>query len=99
LAAGNVIEQLRLWEKIRKENLNVRDAEKISTKNVNDKLTKLNKNQKTSQLSDIEQSLSGKFSTKVEVNGSEQKGAIQIKYFSREDLERIYALLLRNEVI
>ena len=33
------------------------------------------------------------FSTKVTINGNEQKGKISIEYFTKDDLQRIYELV------
>ncbi|MDR1998242.1 MAG: ParB/RepB/Spo0J family partition protein [Candidatus Margulisbacteria bacterium] len=96
LAAGNVLEQLRLWAKVRKEHLNVRDTEKAAAGGA---VKSKNAPGKNPQLSNIEQALSSRLATKVELTGTEQKGTISIKYTSRDDLERLYALLIHNEII
>jgi len=95
LAAGDVMEQLRLWTKILKEGMSVRSAEKAGAKKPN----KAAVTAKSTQLSDIEQKLSSKLATKVELSGTEQKGIISIKYFSRDELDRLYVLLAENKVI
>lgn len=95
LAAGNVLDQLRLWAKIVKENMNVREAEKEVSKKP-EKVVKLGK---SAQLSKIEQEFASKLMTKVELSGTEQKGVISIKYASKDDLDRLYSLIVHNEVI
>ena len=98
LAAGDIEAQTSLWKKIITENLNVRDAEK-NVSIVKKKPTPSFQPAKPFTITTLEQELTQKFSTKVEVSGTEEKGTIQIKYFSRDDLDRIYALISRNEII
>jgi ParB family chromosome partitioning protein len=98
LSAGQLMDQLRLWEKIKSESLNVRDAEKIASKNTKPKNSSEIPHKQYALIS-VQQELSTKFQTKVEINGSEQKGEIRIKYFSKDDLDRIYTLILNNQVI
>ena len=43
---------------------------------------------------ELVQRLSGKFSTKVIINGGEKKGKIEIQYYSPEELDRIVGILL-----
>ena len=99
LAAGNVIEQLKICRKVLQNKLNVRDAENLTAKKTNAKQINKNGMTKSTELINIERKLAEKFATKVELSGNEQTGGITIKYFSRDDLERIYTLLLTNEVI
>jgi ParB family chromosome partitioning protein len=96
LSAGDVMEQLRLWGKIVKENMNVREAEKAVS---NKKTEKAIKSEKSTQLSRIEQEFSSKLMAKVELSGTEQKGVISIKYASKDDLDRLYSLIVHGEVI
>lgn len=99
LAAGDTAQQTELWKKILSENLNVRDAEKVAATTKKPTAKPLEKPAKPFTITTLEQELTQKFSTKVEVSGTEEKGTIQIKYFSRDDLDRIYALIARNEII
>ncbi|MDR1114101.1 MAG: ParB/RepB/Spo0J family partition protein [Candidatus Margulisbacteria bacterium] len=99
LAAGNVIEQLRVWKKVIQNNLNVRDAENLTARKNKTKQVKKNETEKSDELTNIEQKLTAKFATKVELSGDEQNGLISIRYFSHDELDRIYTLLLTNEVI
>lgn len=99
LATGDTTAQLELWKKIINENMNVREAEKVSATVKKPAAPPKEKPAKPFTITTLEQELTQKFSTKVEVAGNEEKGTIQIKYFSRDDLDRIYALIARNEVI
>jgi len=91
LAAGDEAKQVELWKKVKTGELNVRAAEKLSSSKTG---TTNNAAPKPVQLRDAEQALSSKLSTKVVLSGSELKGKIEINYFSKDDLERIYSLLV-----
>ena len=99
LAVSGATEQIRVWKQVLQNKLNVRDVESLTNKKVSDKKSKPNKTKSAEGLTNIERNLAAKFATKVEVSGTEHKGSITIKYFSRDDLERLYALLWKNEVI
>lgn len=90
LAAGNEAEQLEAWKKIKSGELNVRAAEKLAS----GKKEQLSPQNKPAELSTVEQNLTSKFATKVVLSGSTQKGKIEINYFSKDDLDRIYSLLI-----
>jgi len=99
LAAGEPENQLKLWNIILKEKISVREAEKLASKKIKEpaETTAAETNkivEKPIALIETEQSLSSKFGTKVALSGTEQKGKIEIQYFSREDLDRIYELLM-----
>ncbi|MDR2431294.1 MAG: ParB/RepB/Spo0J family partition protein [Candidatus Margulisbacteria bacterium] len=95
LAAGDVLSQLRLWAKILKEKMNVRAAEKAAAK----KTINAAKTEKDAKLSAVEQDFSSKLATRVELSGTEQNGVISIKYTSKDELDRLYALIVHNEII
>ncbi|GBR76855.1 chromosome partitioning protein ParB [Candidatus Termititenax persephonae] len=99
LAAGAATEQIKVWKQILLNKLNVREAESLTGKKNKEKKVKDEQTKKSVELMDMERKLTEKFATKIDLSGTEQKGSIAIKYFSRDDLERIYALLLTNEVI
>ncbi|GBR77480.1 chromosome partitioning protein ParB [Candidatus Termititenax dinenymphae] len=99
LAAGNVVEQLNIWRKVVHNNLNVRDTESLTTGKNGKSKDKHETTEKSADLTNMEQKLMAKFATKVDISGTEQRGSITIRYFSRDDLERLYTLLLTNEVI
>jgi len=84
-AVNDPKEQQLLWEQMRKGNLSVREAEKLTNASKN----KSNKKQKDFVLSDLADTLSRHLSTKVKIQGSRNKGMLNIHYFSQEDLERI----------
>ena len=45
----------------------------------------------------FEQKLIDRFGTKVVVNGDREKGSIQFSYFSADDMDRLYSLLMGEE--
>ncbi len=96
LAAGNTQQQIEIWKKIKESDLNVRVAEKLTSKQPGKKGTDVQK-VKTPALREAEQVLSSKFLTKVALSGDEQKGKIEINYFSKDDLDRIYSLLITEK--
>ena len=51
---------------------------------------------KTPELTGMEESLIRKLGTKVEVKGSQEKGKIEIRYYTVDDLNRLYDLLLND---
>lgn len=82
-------------EKIIKENLNVRQLEKL-IQLLNENVSRETK--KPEQKADVflkerESSLREKFGTTVNIKQSKNKGKIEIEFFSKEDLERILELL------
>lgn len=90
LSLTDRISQLDLWKKIVLNNLTVRIAERelrhIENKRYGRKVPIRDVN-----LSALEERLEEKFSTRVVIKGSMQKGQIIIDYFSREELDRIVA--------
>jgi ParB family transcriptional regulator, chromosome partitioning protein len=82
-------------EKIIKENLNVRQLEKL-IQLLNENVSRETK--KPEQKADVflkerESSLREKFGTTVNIKQQKNKGKIEIEFFSKEDLERILELL------
>ncbi len=101
LAADGSEQQILLWKKVLKDGLSVREAEKLASKKLKETSDSENKKEaidnnasKSSALIEVERTLSSHFSTKVSLQGNEQKGKIEINYFSREDLDRVYEILL-----
>ena len=80
-------------EKIAKEHLSVRDTEKL-VKNINQPVKKAPKKELKNDFvyKDMEEQLKQKIGTKVKINRkSENKGKIEIEYYSQDDLEKIVA--------
>lgn len=87
--------QYHIAQRIIDENLNVRQLEKL-IKSLNNpqknagskKNTNLNPHYK-----DLKVKLEGYFNTKINISNSNNKGKIEIEYYSEEDLERILDLI------
>lgn len=87
--------QIILAKKIAKDKLTVRDLEKevesILGKKKKAKVAKL----PSEELQDFISDLQRKLGTKVSVIGNDKKGRIYIDYYSQDDLDRIYDIVLR----
>ena len=85
-------EQYNLDMRVFDEKLSVRDIEKIvKAKNNKKKVEKPKEKEVLYQ--DLEEKLKSIFGTKVTINNKGNKGKIEIEYYSKEDLERIYDLI------
>ena len=87
--------QYSLAQRVFDEKLSVRDIEKLvkSINNPSDK-KKISKSQ-DSLYTDIEEKLKSALGTKVSINAkNENKGKIEIEYYSKDDLQKIMDLLL-----
>lgn len=95
LSINDKLEQLNFADYIIKNNLSVREAEKVSknwkAKDNNDKKKESN-NQTSVQEIEIRKAkemLEEKLKTKIDITGNSKKGKISINYFNIEELERI----------
>ena len=97
-------EELRdkISQRVIEENLNVRDIEKLvrldglaNWRKEHNAIKKAEKNiQEMVILKDIEKKIKNKLGTKVKIiQKDENEGKIEIKYFGKEDLDRIYTLI------
>lgn len=93
LAVSDKKMRLSLAKQISKDDISVRELEKIvKTMNTPIKKKKVN-NDKDPIISDFETHLKTYFGTKVSISHDENKGKIQIDYYSEEELNRILELL------
>ena len=93
LALEDPEKQVSVAEKIAKEHLSVRDTEKL-VKNINQPVKKAPKKELKNDFvyKNMEEQLKQKIGTKVKINRkSENKGKIEIEYYSQDDLEKIVA--------
>ncbi|NLI92884.1 MAG: ParB/RepB/Spo0J family partition protein [Peptococcaceae bacterium] len=81
--------QIALGEKVFIESLSVRDLELLIQKKEEKKPPVAAKRAKYDSLQDVEEKLRAVFQTKVSVKGSEDKGKIEIDYYSKEELNRL----------
>ncbi len=94
LAIEDKEEQIRLAEKVFDEKMTVRDIEKY-IKNLGKTKKKKDKNNLELIYKDLEEKLKTVLGTKVSINAkNEDKGKIEIEYYSKEDLERITDILM-----
>ena len=88
--------QLILAKKIAKDKLTVRDLEKevdaILGNNKRKKIAKLPSEELQEFISDLQR----KLGTKVSLIGNDKKGRIYIDYYSQDDLDRIYDIVLKK---
>lgn len=93
LALEDTEQQLMVAEKIVSDNLSVREIEKL-VKSMNNPVKKSPKKELKNDFvyKDIEEQLKQKIGTKVKINRkSEDKGKIEIEYYSQDELEKIVA--------
>ena len=96
LAIEDQEEQYKLAQKIIDENMTVREVEAYVRKLGKPKKKKDKKNNLEAIYKDLEEKMKTSLGTKVNINAkNEDKGKIEIEYYSREDLDRITELLMR----
>lgn len=101
LAASGTANQAALYKSIVAQGLSVREAESLSTK-LNTKARTKKKPGETApflrapELDEIKQKLIDLLGTKIEIRGTLEQGKIEISYFSADDLDRIYEILLQD---
>ncbi|GHV44129.1 chromosome partitioning protein ParB [Spirochaetia bacterium] len=100
LSVSGAKNQTLLYKEILEGGLSVREAEKRAAAINNNEAEKDEKGAKTKpplkrepELTAMEQKFIDTLGTKVVINGSLQKGSIQIDYYSMEDLDRLYGIL------
>jgi ParB family transcriptional regulator, chromosome partitioning protein len=102
LSIGSIANQVVLYKSIVNKGMSVREAEALALKlNSKDKSSaKKNKPPTTKsgvpELEDLKQQLIDHLGTKVEISGNLKQGKIEISYYSSDDLERVYDLLLKK---
>lgn len=99
LSVENQTEQRILFGKIQGQGLSVRQAESYAH-DLNEKTNQIKSTNKKTDTRDpnyteLENKLIETLGTKVSLKGSFNKGSIEIKYFSSEDLDRIFNLIVK----
>ena len=87
--------QIILAKKIAKDKLTVRDLEKEVESILGNKKVKKPAKLPSEELQDFIGDLQRKLGTKVSLIGNDRKGRIYIDYYSQDDLDRIYDVILR----
>ena len=82
-----------LWEKIIREGLSVREAEKLAAQEDKPKKRKPANKRKDPNIARVEEELKAALGTKVVINNTGNKGKIEIEYYSKEELERLLEML------
>ena len=88
--------QLILAKKVAKDKLTVRDLEKEVESILGNKKKKKLSKLPSEELQDFVHELQRKLGTKVSVIGNDKKGRLYIDYYSQDDLDRIYEIILRR---
>lgn len=100
LALKDTPQRMRIREQVLKENLSVRETEALvtellaNTETANEADSEETVTLKT-ELRHVSQRIGRAYGAKVAVKGNGHRGTIVLKYFSREDLDRLVEQLLR----
>ena len=93
LAVATESALLRLWERIERRGLSVRETEALVRRSISREILPRGR-AKDPQLRSLEQDLSRRYGTKAILEGSRRKGRVAFEYYSEEDLQRLLDLLL-----
>lgn len=98
LSLENPLMQEELAQQIEKEHMSVRDIEKLVQKLQKKKTLTVKEKQPEKTYDDyiyhdMEERMKAALGTKVSLTHNEKRGKIEIEYYSREELERVYELL------
>jgi ParB family chromosome partitioning protein len=102
LSVVNPADQRILYQRILSDSLSVREAERQAAgfnkgirSSEKDSKKKKSEQPASPEVQEIEQKFLDVLGTKVNLKGSVSKGKIEISYYSKEDLERIYEIITR----
>ena len=84
------------WQKIAKDKYTVRDLEKEVNSLLGGKKKLKSPKLPSEELQEFIADLQRRLGTKVTVIGNDKKGRIYIDYYSQDDLDRIYDVVLRK---
>jgi ParB family chromosome partitioning protein len=93
LAFTSAGEQIKALDLILKKGLNVRETERL-IQNVKKQPSEKNKVAKDRFLAELEGALAKKFMAKVQIKGNAKKGAIEVRFASMAELNRLASLIL-----
>ncbi|MDQ7842709.1 MAG: ParB/RepB/Spo0J family partition protein [Armatimonadota bacterium] len=93
LSAGTEAAMLRLWERVERRGLSVRETEQLARAAISREIRPRSR-ARDPQLMTVEQDLSRRYATKVSVDGTRTRGRLAFEYYSEEDLQRLLDLLL-----
>ena len=95
LGVEDAVKQKEIAVMILEKGLTVRDVENV-IKNINGPKPVIIKPEKSLEIKDFETKIKKLFATKAEIKGNDNKGKIIVEYYSKEDLNRIYDILISN---
>lgn len=81
--------KIEIADRIIKENLNVRQVEKLTREKKRTRKTKT----KSAEISDLEERLRNALGTKVTITHGRKKGKIEIEYYGIDDLDKIISII------
>ena len=91
-------EQARLAQRIVDQGLSVREAEKLASSGASAKPLRVKEPPAESPVDPNVKAavleLERKLGTRVKISGDDQRGKIEVSYFSAEDLDRLYSLMI-----
>ena len=93
IAASDEDMRRSIWEKMIKEGLSVREAEKLAAGSPGAKKRKPASKRTNPDVVRVEEDLKDIFGTKVSINAAGKKGKIEIEYYSGDELNRLIELL------
>ena len=96
VAVSDYATQLLLAKKVAKDKLTVRDLEREVNALLGNKKRKKVAKLPSGELQEFVSELQRKLGTKVSLIGNDAKGRIYIDYYSQDDLDRIYDIVLRR---
>jgi len=82
-----------IWQKIVKNNLSVREVERLVKKGSKKKTTKVKVEEKPFYIVEAEEKLRNSLATQVRIKFGKKGGSIEIEYYSNDDLERLLEIL------
>ena len=95
LAVENPEQQIETWKQILKGNLNVRDVETLTRgKGKSKKGGRKRAFTQNVELNALVEKLTTHLGTKVKIFGTQERGRIEVEYYSKEDLERILEIVM-----
>jgi ParB family chromosome partitioning protein len=104
LAVQKTADQEMLFRQILDQDLSVREVEKQAAKiqrdaQVKDRGTggRTKEIRKSPEIRSIEERFIERLGTKVNIRGSDSKGKVEIAYYSMDDLERLFSLIVGEE--
>ena len=93
LSVGTDSVMLRLWERVERRGLSVRETEALARRSISREI-RVRDHGGDPQPRSLEQDLSRRYGTKVLLEGSRRRGRLAFEYYSEEDLQRLLDLLL-----